>query len=246
MILAIGAFDSSGGAGLDQDRRTAEKLGCPVRAAVTGITVQGKKGVTAIQQVPAVILQKQLKTHLEEDSPQAIKIGALCDISQISLLYEVLLSWKKENPRVPVIADPVFRPTKGIPFLGNKGIDSYPRLFPIMDVITPNRMELATLTGCSVTSLEDAEKAAFVLSRRHNISVIITGGHFSGEVIEEVVVSPDGTWTFSKERRAFPESHGTGCCLSSALTVYMAKGLPVSEAFPLATGIVTSLFSEKV
>lgn len=241
MILAIGAIDSSGGAGLDQDRRTAERLNCPVRSAVTGLTVQGKKGVTAIHPSPKKILLEQLNTHLTEDAPDTIKIGALCEISQISLIRETLLSWKKNNKQVVIVADPVFKPTKGLAFLNDKAVKEYHSLFSIIDIITPNSKELSILSDCLITNIVEAELAGKRLSNAHNISVVVTGGHFVGPKLEERVIINETIWKYSKDRIALKQTHGTGCCLSTALAVYISRGFPIKKAFPLATNFVTKM-----
>ena len=235
MILTIGAVDSSGGAGLDQDRRTAEKLNCPVRSAVTGITVQGKKGVTAIHPVPANILRKQIETHLEEDNPKAIKIGALCEISQIDLIKYILQHWKRANPQTVIVADPVFKPTRGLAFLKGKAVDKYLNLISITDVITPNRLELETLSHDVVSNLIEAESAGVKLAHLLDISVVVTGGHFQGTKLEEAVITRDSIWRYTKDWVKLNQSHGSGCCLSTALTVYLAEGLHVNDAFHYAT-----------
>ncbi|MDC7126852.1 MAG: hydroxymethylpyrimidine/phosphomethylpyrimidine kinase [Spirochaetales bacterium] len=244
MILAIGATDSSGGAGLAQDRRTAERLDCTLRSAVTGITVQGTTGVSAISPAPPDILQKQIETHLTEDHPSAIKIGALCEISQIGLVRDIICNWKAQNPGTEVIADPVFRPTMGIPFLDGRAVEAYTGILSAADIITPNRLELERLSGQAVSNMDEAEYAAKGLAKDYNLSVIITGGHFCGERLEEMVVSPQTVQRFEKDRIHLTKTHGTGCCLSTALAVYIAKGKTLNEAFTLATNFVSRMMSD--
>jgi len=239
LILTIGAIDSSGGAGLDQDRRTAERLGSAVRAAVTGVTAQGKEGVLAIHPVPSDLFRIQLETHWEEDSPDAVKIGALCETGQIALLADLLSLWKKRKPRLRIVTDPVFAPTRGLPFLPGSALSDYTSLLDCSDVITPNRGELELLSGFPVATPAQGIRAARELAERHRLSVALTGGHFPGVFIEEYLVGDEVVSRFRKPRTRLRESHGTGCCFATALAVYLARGKELPRAFRRATGTVS-------
>ncbi|MDC7219648.1 MAG: hydroxymethylpyrimidine/phosphomethylpyrimidine kinase [Spirochaetales bacterium] len=238
-VLFIGGLDSSGGAGLDRDRRTAEGLGCTVRGAATAVTVQGQYGVEAIEKVSPEILRLQIETHLREDKPRAIKIGALFGEDQISLIKTILKEWKKVHPHSIIVADPVFAPTHGPAFLQKEEIESYRSLLSLLDVITPNKRELELLGDHKTESPREGEMVAWKLACEFNISCILTGGHFPGRRLREKVVTPEKTFTYTKRRRALSHTHGTGCCLSSALTAYLAKGDSLKRAFSRATKLVT-------
>ena len=243
MILAIGGLDSSGGAGLDQDRRTAEQLGCPLRSAVTAVTVQGEKGVEAVEPVSPGLLRHQIETHMAEDRPLAVKIGALFSSGQIHLIKDILSDWKKIRPDLVILADPVFAPTRGHPFLENRGVADYKIFLSVVDVLTPNREELEILTSRPVSTPQEGERAAMALAREYDLTVILTGGHFPGSRLEEKVVTKEKCRTYQKKRLALIRTHGTGCCLATALTVYLTQGYSVQKGFVRATKAVSRLMS---
>lgn len=246
MILAVGALDSSGGAGLDRDRRTAESLGVPLRSAVTGVTAQGREGVLCIHPVPTDILRTQLETHWGEDRPSVVKVGALCDPRQIGLLSETFARWKRVRPELIIVADPVFAPTRGLPFLEEAALSDYASLLDACDVVTPNRGELERLTGFPLISPALGIKAARELAGRHGLAVILKGGHFEGPLIEEYVVTERETFRYLKPRMRLRRTHGTGCCLASALAVYLSRGLSLPRAFPRATRFVTGEMNKRI
>jgi hydroxymethylpyrimidine kinase/phosphomethylpyrimidine kinase len=245
LILCIGGSDSSGGAGLEQDRRTAERLGCPVCSAVTAITVQGRKGVYDVEPVRPDILRRQIEVCLTEENPLAVKIGALVTASQISLILSILIPWKKAHPELFIVVDPVFAPTKGAPFLRKEDIRLYPGLLFLADVVTPNRGELENLSGLTIDSPEKGEKAARKLANIYNLTVILTGGHFAGSRLEERVVTPNKIHRYRKRRCKLVRNHGTGCCLATALTVNLAKAYPLEEAFTRATRTVSRMMGNR-
>jgi hydroxymethylpyrimidine/phosphomethylpyrimidine kinase len=235
LILLIGATDSSGGAGLFQDQRTAEALGCPVRFAVSGITVQGRGGVSRIFPSPTEVLRDQILTVFQENRLEGVRIGALCAREQISLLGELLLNHELVKL---IVGDPVFSPTQGVSFLNSEGIKDYRGFLSQLDFITPNREELALLGGRKIDTLKEAESLAHELAVDHDLTIALTGGHFDGDEMREFLVSPNRTVEFVKKRLALRRTHGTGCCFATALTVFLRRNSP-EIAFQRATKYVS-------
>lgn len=239
-FLTIAASDTSGGAGIQQDIKVAHNLGYWALSALTGITVQNFQHVFEIQAVSPTLLSSQIEQCLLSFPLKAIKIGAICSEENIQVITNCL----KKYPQKHVVLDPVLASTGGEPFLNHSSLSVLQKeLFPLTELITPNKPELELLSNNSIHTLDDAIEIAKEKSAEWNTTILLKGGHYSGEKIKEALVTPTNIICFQRDRKEFTYSHGTGCTLSSALACYLGKGETMSNAYKLASKLVIDFYS---
>jgi len=215
-ILTIAGFDTSGGAGIHADIKTARKLGFHACSAITAITSQNTCKISDIYVVNASVLENQLRAIAEDIRFSAIKIGMVPDDNTARIILKFL-----ENLNVPKVLDPVIRASTGFKI---GCVEGYRILMKEIDVLTPNVHEAEEILGISIKDFESAKKAAMKISDR--FSLVITG--FGGR---DVVYDADNK-EFHIVGRKFGrnEVHGTGCVYSTALTCYLADGMDLYSA----------------
>ncbi len=228
-VLTIAGSDGSGGAGIQADIKTFSALGCYGLSVVTGITAQNTAGVRSSVALSPHFVAEQLKTLAEDIAINAIKIGMLSSESTAGAVAEALRSIRP----VPVILDTVLKSSSGtelVPKNAKKVIIS--ELFPLATLVTPNLPEAAELAELETepASKNDIEKAAVVLKEKGGAAVLIKGGHMTGNLSEDYLLSNKGSEWFSSPKITTKNTHGTGCTLSSAIAAFMAKGLDLHEA----------------
>ncbi|WP_297891388.1 thiamine phosphate synthase [Shewanella sp.] len=188
IVWTIAGSDSGGGAGIQADLATIQDLGCHGCSVITTVTAQSSVAVTLVEPVSAAMLMAQLTTLLSDLPPKAIKIGLLADQSQVALLADWLVSFKSHYPSVPVIVDPVMVASCGdalavdncqdIKSAAKSALDF--RLFKgLIELITPNMLELGRLTHSDVTTKAQFAAAALALSQSLDCSVLAKGGDVS-------------------------------------------------------------------
>lgn len=225
-LLVISALDPSAGAGLLMDLKAARAAGAAVVAAVTAITVQGPGGVRAVHPVESSILQAQITTLFDELPIGAIKIGALAGQDNVRVVANIL----RQAPHLPVVLDPVIKPTRGVQFLSPEAITELARkLLPNATLLTPNTYEAKALSGIDITDEESMIEAARKLLEQMGDGqrwVMVKGGHIVGQPVD-VLVGRDKVFRYRSKRRP-GEFRGTGCALASAI----AAGLSLSKDVP--------------
>ena len=241
-VLSIAGSDPSGGAGIQADLKTFSALGCYGMAALTALTAQNTRGVTAVHVPPASFLGAQIDAVFADIDVAAVKIGMLAT----GEVVRTVASRLTRNPGLPVVVDPVLVATSG-DSLGDPDIVEALRehLLPLATVITPNLSEAARLADLPVAEDEDAMRAtAEALHRRGARAVLIKGGHLSGS--DAVDLLSDGTdlQVFRAARVETRNTHGTGCTLSSAITAYLARGLALADAVGAAKTYLTVAIAE--
>ncbi len=230
-VLTVAGSDSSGGAGIQADIKTITVLGGYASSAVTALTEQNTKGVQEISTVPPAFVAKQMTAVLEDIGADAIKIGMLGAEDVILAVAAVL----EKYPDIPVVLDPLIRATSGDKLIGPEGLEALKKhLIPKAELLTPNIPEAETLTGLSITSLEDMKKAAPGLLKLGCRAVLLTGGHLEGEEITDLLLDQKEEEIFTGKRIKTRHSHGTGCTLSSAIALGLASGAPLKKAVALA------------
>jgi hydroxymethylpyrimidine kinase/phosphomethylpyrimidine kinase len=235
-VLSIAGSDPSSGAGIQLDLKIFQKLGAFGMAIPAALTVQNSRGVAATEPVPASLLAQQTEALLADIKPKAVKTGMLLTSRNVDAVAKVLSKYKIRN----VIVDPVFRSSSGKTLLERDAVLSLKtRLFPQALVITPNIPEAEALTGLSIRTEADMDSAAGNLLDFGPSYVLIKGGHRIGPA-SDTLYGGKSVLTFSTRRRK-GEFHGTGCALSSALTVFIARGLSVEKAVEKAKQVVDSL-----
>lgn len=240
-FMTIAASDNSGGAGIQQDLKVADKLGFWGLSVVTGITVQDFSGLDTICPLPLELIKEQFIKNITSFKIDVIKIGALCS-PEITLLITELIS---EYFQGIVVVDPVLAPTKGKSFISEAEIDVYKELLKVASVVTPNKRELEQLTKGQATSYPEAIKLAHKLEEETKCSVYIKGGHFTSpqsHLIKEYLVTGDNELLFTKTKQAFTYSHGTGCFFASALACFLVKYKDTAQACRKATDQVSKFY----
>jgi len=225
-VLSIAGSDPSGGAGIQADLKTFSALGCYGMAAMTSLTAQNTKGVSAIHQVPAGFLEQQINAIFEDIRPDAIKIGMVGNAQSIATLAEVLKKWDAQN----IILDPVTVATSGDRLLDDASVEALKTsLIPIADLITPNMMEAELLGSKDAQQLLELGSGA----------VLVKGGHGAENICIDTLAMPDGVHTYEAERIRTQNTHGTGCTLSAAIACGVAQGKSLQDAVKAAKNYVT-------
>lgn len=235
-VLSIAGSDSGAGAGIQADQRTIEALGGHGLAAVTAITAQNGRGVSAWKPVGPALVSQQIDACLGGFSVGAAKTGLLPGASAVSA---VARSFAKVRG-VPLVVDPVIASTSGTRFLDRSGMKALlGQLMPLAAVTTPNWEEASALSGMPVRGFGQAERAAIVLARLVASPVLVKGGHGKGPVCRDCLALPSGEvqW-FQAERIPTRNSHGTGCVLSAAIACSLAQGLDLATAIERARGFL--------
>ncbi len=223
--LSIAGSDPSGGAGIQADIKTMTLNGVYAMSAITALTAQNTLGVRAIEEVSAYFLKEQIDCVFEDIYPDAVKIGMVSSKELIETIAERLEFYKAEN----IVVDPVMVATSGSSLLKTDAIDALIRfLFPISTIVTPNIPEAEVLSGMEIFNEEDMKKAAEKIGRECSCAVLIKGGHSINDA-NDILFSDDEITVFKGRRIDNPNTHGTGCTLSSAIASNLAKGYPIKE-----------------
>lgn len=226
-ILTIAGHDLSSGAGIIKDSEIFSALQCHPLTVPTALVIQGPKGVRDVSPVPPERLEQMLRTVMEEIPPDGIKIGVACDVDQV----EVIADFLKTQKDVPIVLDPVLSAKNGHPLLSKEGLKVLvEKILPAVSLITPNIEEAAILTALEVVDRETMETAVHMLRGMGVKSVLIKGGHISGEPTDLLLDEENRTawWTRKRINRII---HGTGCTLSSLMLAFLVNGFPLFEAF---------------
>ena len=235
-VLSIAGSDPSSGAGIQVDLKTFQRLGAFGMAIPASLTVQNSRGVSAVEPVSSELLAKQLEALLSDIRPDAIKVGMLSTKQNVEVVVKAMVKHKVRN----LVIDPVLRSSSGKILLDYDAVAVLKKkLFPRALIITPNIPEAELLSGIMLECDEDMDFAAGKLLDMGPGHVLIKGGHRRGPA-EDTLYGGKTVLSFSTLHRK-GEFHGTGCVLSSAITVFIAQGLPVEKAVEKAKQAVDSL-----
>ncbi len=238
VVLTIAGSDSGGGAGIQADIKTMSALGAFATSAITAITVQNTLGVKAIHTVPFDILEAQIDAVMSDFEVKAIKIGMINQPEVVSIIVNAILKYKPPH----VVVDPVMIATSGDILIHNFAIEKMKNeLFPLAEIITPNLNEAAILLGYMIHDIEEMRSAAKALASSGSKSVLIKGGHLSGEEMTDILWMADEQkiYTYSAKKTHTKNLHGTGCSLSSAIAASLAFGETIPQAVNLAKEYIT-------
>ncbi len=224
--LSIAGSDSSGGAGIQADLKTMTMNGVYAMTAITALTAQNTTGVQGILEVSPEFLQQQLDGVFEDIRPDAVKIGMVSSPLLIQVIAQRLQYYGAKN----IVLDPVMVATSGAKLIHPDAIQVLEEeLMPLALVATPNIPEAELLSGCTITDAKSMEAAARQIGERYHCAILLKGGHSINDAND--LLYSDGTlhW-FPGKRIRNPNTHGTGCTLSSAIAANLAKGfdLPTS------------------
>ena len=218
--LTIAGSDSSGGAGIQADIKTMTANGVFATCAVTALTAQNTTGVTDILESTPHFLAEQLDAVFTDIVPDAVKIGMVSSAELIAVIAEKLRQYGAER----VVVDPVMVATSGAKLLRDDAIQALTsQLLPLATVLTPNIPEAEILSGLTITDAAGMEAAARTISQRYGCAVLCKGGHQINDADDLLWRDGSGKW-FRGKRIHNPNTHGTGCTLSSAIASNLAKG----------------------
>lgn len=237
--LTIAGSDSSGGAGIQADIKTMTMNGVFAMSAVTALTAQNTTGVTGIMDVTPEFLALQLDAVFTDIPPDAVKIGMVSSTALIGTIAAKLRQYGARN----IVLDPVMVATSGARLISEDAVEALEReLLPLATVATPNIPEAEVLSGMRIRSADDMEKAAQAISARHRCAVLCKGGHSVNDANDLLYADGEAVW-FRSRRIDNPNTHGTGCTLSSAIAANLAKGAGLRQAIASAKEYLTGALS---
>ena len=239
-VLSIAGSDSSGGAGIQADLKTMTVHGVFGMTAITALTAQNTTGVTAIQESTPEFLEQQIDACLSDIPVDAVKIGMLPSSAQVEVVAKKLKEYKVRN----LVVDPVMVATSGSKLMKDSTASVMANLlFPISTVITPNIPEAEALLGKTIANKKQMEEAAKALSKEYGCSVLIKGGHSIEDACDVLFDKGQVSW-FETTKIDNPNTHGTGCTLSSAIASNLALGFDLKESVKNAKEYITSTISD--
>ncbi|MHB8128029.1 MAG: bifunctional hydroxymethylpyrimidine kinase/phosphomethylpyrimidine kinase [Mobilitalea sp.] len=219
-VLTIAGSDSSGGAGIQADIKTITAHKLYAMSAITALTAQNTTGVYGIMEVTSDFLANQLECIFSDIYPDAVKIGMVSSSLLIEAIASKLIKEKAKN----IVVDPVMISTSGSKLLAeDAAVTLIEKLIPIATIITPNIPEAEVLSGMKIIKVEDMITAAEKIARKYNGAILIKGGHSLNDANDLLFQDGKVEW-FYGERIDNPNTHGTGCTLSSAIACNLAMG----------------------
>ena len=221
--LSIAGSDSSGGAGIQADLKTMTMNGVYAMTAVTALTAQNTTGVTAILESTPEFLRQQLEAVFSDIPPDSVKIGMVSSAPLIQTIAQCLREYHARN----IVVDPVMVATSGARLLSQDAVTTLrEELLPLADLITPNIPEAEVLAGLPIAGADGMIAAARRIGETYGCAVLCKGGHSVSDANDLLYHQGQLHW-FRGQRIDNPNTHGTGCTLSSAIAANLAKGFPL-------------------
>ena len=233
--LTIAGSDCSGGAGIQADLKTMTMNGVYAMSAITALTAQNTTGVRAIQESTPDFLKQQIDAVFEDIYPDAVKIGMVASSELIRVIAERLRYYDAKN----VVVDPVMVASAGSSLIKQEAVQTLiQELLPISTLVTPNIPEVQVLSGMSIQNKEDMIAAAKQIGDQYHCAVLLKGGHSINDANDLLYADGEFHW-FEGKRINNPNTHGTGCTLSSAIASNLAKGYTLAESVQKAKDYVS-------
>lgn len=237
--LTIAGSDSSGGAGIQADIKTMSAHGVYAMSAITALTAQNTLGVTAILDTTPEFLAAQLDAVFTDIFPDAVKIGMVSSKELIHVISQKLQEYGAKH----IVLDPVMVATSGARLISEDAVEVLQtELLPLAEVATPNLPEAEILAGMKICCREDMERAAERIGQRAGCAVLCKGGHHLNDA-NDFLWEPDRGHWFLGQRIENPNTHGTGCTLSSAIASELALGYPLQESVERAKAYLSKSLS---
>ena len=240
--LTIAGSDCSGGAGIQADLKTMTMNGVYAMSAITALTAQNTTGVRAIQESTPDFLKQQLDAIFEDIYPDAVKIGMVASSELIHVIADRLRHYEAIN----IVVDPVMVATSGSALMKNDAVQTLiEELLPISTLVTPNIPEAQVLSGLNIETKEDMIIAAKHIGDNYHCAVLLKGGHSINDANDLLYSNGETTW-FKGKRIDNPNTHGTGCTLSSAIASNLAKGFDLAESVQRAKEYISYILSAQL
>lgn len=234
--LTIAGSDSCGGAGIQADIKTMTANGVYAMSAITALTAQNTTGVTGIMEVTPDFLASQLDSIFTDIFPDAIKTGMVSSSALIEVIAAKITEYNAKN----VVVDPVMVATSGAKLISDDAILTLKtKLLPLAMVITPNIPEAIVLSGMDIRTEEDMVTAAKLINKSYGCNVLLKGGHSLNDANDLLVETGKEPVWFRGKRIDNPNTHGTGCTLSSAIASNLAKGRDLETSVRLAKNYIS-------
>lgn len=225
-VLSIAGSDCSGGAGIQADLKTMTMNGVYAMSAITALTAQNTVGVQGIFEVTPDFLGMQIDSIFTDIRPDAVKIGMVSSVELIGKIAEKLNEYEAKN----IVVDPVMVATSGSSLMQTDAVSALTeKLLPLAAVVTPNIPEAEILSGMKIESEEDMVTAAAKISETYHCAVLCKGGHSLNDANDLLYQNGEAKWFYGK-RIDNPNTHGTGCTLSSAIASNLAKGYDLERS----------------
>ena len=239
VVLTIAGSDSGGGAGIQADIKAISATGGYAASAIAAVTVQNTLGVEDVHPVPIPVISAQIAAVLGDIGADAVKIGMLHSAEVVLAVKEQLQAFRITN----IVLDPVMVSTSGHRLIEDSAVKVLSEeLVPVARVITPNIPEAEILAGERITSQADLPRIARTLSCGGRVSVLMKAGHLSDDELVDVFYNAeaDNILELRSRRLSTPNTHGTGCTLSSAFASFLAQGLSLDDAARAAKDYINS------
>lgn len=224
-MLVIAGSDSSGGAGIQADIKTLQALDVYGATVVTSVTSQNSQGVLDRYDLPASSIISQFQAAVAEMEFSAVKVGMLARGKTVRVVADLLIKAGLKN----IVLDPVLEAHAGGDLMVKNGYQEYLKwIWPLAEVVTPNSFEAEQLLHIEIKDLEDQKKAAQKACLLGAKAAVIKGGHLAGKTVKDLLFAGN-FYTFSARDVGY-KAHGAGCCFSSAIAAFLARGLTIPEA----------------
>lgn len=237
--LTIAGSDCSGGAGIQADLKTMTMNGVYAMSVITALTAQNTTGVRGVQEVTPDFLVQQIDAVFEDIRPDAVKIGMVSSGDLIKVISERLSKYNAEN----IVLDTVMVATSGARLISEDAIDTLKEhLIPLATLITPNIPEAQVLADMTIQSEDEMLRAAEKIAKTYTCAVLLKGGHSINDAND--LLYRDGSYKWFKGKRIDnPNTHGTGCTLSSAIAANLAKGCDLDTSVQRAKDYISGALS---
>lgn len=233
--LTIAGSDSGGGAGVQADIKTMTANGVYAMSVITALTAQNTIGLKSVMEVPPQFIREQLESVFDDIFPDAVKIGMIPNKDIMCVIADEIEKYNVKN----IVLDTVMISTSGTRLMEDSAILMLKkRLMPKASLVTPNIPEIEVLSGISINYREDMVAAAKLISDIYGCAVLCKGGHFKGSSDDLLYCNGKYEW-FNEKRIDNPNTHGTGCTLSSAIASNLAKGYDMTESVKRAKEYIT-------
>ena len=227
-VLSIAGSDSGGGAGIQADIKAISACGGYAATVITAVTIQNTVGVKGVHVIPAEVVEAQIEAVLEDIGADAVKLGMLPNAEIIEAVARQLIRFQVRN----IVLDPVMISTSGHRLIDLSAVEAIrERLFPLATLITPNLPEAEYITGIKITSEEDfAKVAAAFQNQNYSCSILLKAGHLNASSLADYLYTGKEVYSYRYDRIDTPNTHGTGCTLSSSIATFLAAGHPLPDA----------------
>lgn len=239
-VLSIAGSDSCGGAGIQADIKTMTMNGVYAMSAITALTAQNTTGVRSIMETTPDFLKDQINAVFEDIRPDAVKIGMVSSAELIRVIADRLSYYEAEN----IVVDPVMVATSGSKLMKTDAVSALTgELLSLATLVTPNIPEAEVLSNRSIHSKEDMEHVAEVIGDTYGCAVLLKGGHSINDANDLLYANGSCRW-FCGKRINNPNTHGTGCTLSSAIASNLAKGYDLDTSVQRAKEYISGALAD--